>query len=226
MNRLIINDLFEVVELMYDKVITQDKENVLFVGHYEDAAEVVKLLLMQENVYPYSIELVSTELNRYNKEYYVSLDENLEIICEPAWIEDTYLHDGVADIVFIMNDCNSSILNRISADNKIEVLYECEFFEEENTDCCGECCCGHSRECNNEETILNDPNRSESVRVAVDDNGHIHGFEKSWIVDRDGMHYHHTISHYSNDETNLHKIMNKLGIKKNVINLLAEKIIK
>ena len=214
MNRLIINDLFEVVESMYDEVTTQKKKTALFVGYHADVAEVVRLLLlMYEDVTPYSIELIPTELNGYDKEYYITLDRNLEILCEPAWVKNVYLRDEVSDIAFIMNDCNSSILNSILTDNKIEVLYECEFFEEEDVDCCGECCCGHSCECNNEETILNDPNRLESVRVAVDDNGHIHGFEKSWIVDRDGMHYHHTISHYSNDETNLHKIMNELGIK-------------
>lgn len=205
MERLIIDDLYDIAQSMYIDVVENKKVGVTFTGLYEEALEIVKYLLGMEDVFPYSVKLLPPESNGYEREYFVSLEEDLEVYCEPAWDEESkqYLYiDG--DVAYTMNNCNSDILKAM----KFVKEYEVSFDDDE---CCGECCCGHS--CKNEEAILNDPNRSETVRVAVDDNGHIHGFEKSWIVDRDGMHYHHTISHYSNDETKLCEIMNKLGIK-------------
>lgn len=209
MKRFIIEDLSEVAEAMYDEIVNKGKEDVMFVGYYEDAMEVIKELLMYEDVIPFSIELHPYFIKGYEKEYYVSLDEDLELWCEPAWYEEKefYLMSD-KDITFITSDSNSAILKTIFTNEAVEVSFdndEDDYCEE----CCGECICHGG--CNEEHELPGD--KSVTTRVAVDEDGRIHGFEKTWITNEDGMHYYSRHECYSDNEELLHKLMENFDIK-------------
>jgi hypothetical protein len=207
MKKFIIEDLFDVAEAMYDEIVENKKEEVMFVGHYEDAIEVVKELLMYEDVVPFSIELQPDFIAGYTKEYYVSLNEDLELWCEPAWYEEKefYLMTDT-DVAFIADDCNSSILKTIFTNETVEV----SFNEDECCDdCCGECICHCG--CNEEHELQSD--NSVTTRVAVDEDGNIRGFEKTWTTEEDGLYYYSQYKHYSNNEELLHKLMENFNIK-------------
>lgn len=208
MKRFIVNDLFDVAEAMYSEIVNKGKDDVLFVGFYEDAIEVVKELLMYEDVIPYSLEIHPVEIDGYTKEYYVSLNDDLEVWCEPAWYEEKefYLMTDT-DITFIADDCNSAIIKTIYTDEAIEVSFDDD--EECCDDCCGECICQSG--CNEEHELSCD--NSVTTRVAVDEDGNIRGFEKTWISDKDGMHYFSKYEHYSNDEELLHHLMENFDVK-------------
>ena len=207
MKRFQIKDLSDVANAMYDEVVNKEKTDALFVGFYEDALEVIKEVMQFEGVYPRSFEIHPVEWDWYDKEYYVYLDKNLDLWVREAWKRDVYL-DEESDIVFIANDCNSAILKNIETNEFVEVSYadglaedcECDCCE----DCCSECCCGELEPVDNS---------TVTTRVVVDNNGHIHGFEKTWTSDEGGMHYISTYQHFSNDEDYLKKLMKDFDVK-------------
>ena len=200
MKRFIIEDMSDVAVAMYDEIADNKKEDVTFVGFYDDAIALIKELIMYEEVMPYDIEISDIEICGYEKEYYVTLDEDYNVWCQPAYSKKhTYL-SSVTDVLFIMNNCNSSILNVINAEETIEVAFYCD--EECEDECCGECCC-HSEPSDN----------SVTTRVAVDEDGNIRGFEKTWHTHENGMSYFSKYEHYTNDQELLRKLMDNFDIK-------------
>ena len=218
MKKFVIDDLYEVAEAMYDEIVNNNRNEVMFVGFYDDAIMVIKELMMFEDVFPYSIEIEPEEMDWYDKEYYVTLDDNFELWVQPAYLikeDGSVYYQSETDVLFIADDCNSAILNRIESEEVIEVTYELdeedyEDYEDETecNDCCGECCCHND---NNKELSDN----SVKTRVAVDNSGRIYGFEKTWTTSKDGMNYVSSYSHYSNDQDLLRHLMNNFDIKMN-----------
>lgn len=197
-----IENLSEVAKAMYEEVVNKGKADALFVGFYEDALEVIKEIMQFEGVYPRSFEIHPVEWNWYDKEYYVHLDGELDLwVCE-TWSNDAYLSTE-SDITFIGNDCNSAILKKIETNEFVEVSY-IDGYAEDDCDCCGECCC------HEEDEDLSD--HSVTTRVAVDEKGRIHGFEKMWTSNENGMHYVSTYKHFSNNEESLKKLMKEFDI--------------
>ena len=211
MERFIIDDLSEVAEAMYDEIVNDDKkEEILFVGFYDDAINVIKELIMFDGVMPYSFEIHPEELDGYDKEFYVTLDENLGLWCEPAIPNGKYLY-SVTDVLFIMNDCNSSILKEIDAKEEVEVTFD--YYDEDDEypecgECCGECCC-HCEDDDLEES----EDRTVTTRVAVDKDGNIRGFEKTWHTHEGGMRYFSSYSHYGNDQDMIKHLMENFDVK-------------
>ena len=215
MKRFIIEDLFEIAEAMYNEIENNNKEEAMFVGKYDEAVSVVKELIMLDYVIPYSVDIHPEELDGYDKEYYVTLDENLELWCEPAFPNDAYLYSAT-NILFVMNDCNSSILNKIDYDESVEVTfgYEEDYLYPECGECCGECGC---HECNSEdnEELETPEENTITTRVAVDKDGNIRGFEKTWRTHEGGMKYFSSYSHYSNNQDMIKLLMENFDVKMN-----------
>ena len=142
MKRFTIEDLYDVAEEMFIAVGINKKEEVMFVGKYDEAITVIKELIMFDEVMPYDIEICPEEIDWYEKEYYITLDANMNIWCEPAWRNDKYLW-STADVLFIMNDCNSSILHAVDSEESVEVAFNDEENDEypECGECCGKCYC-------------------------------------------------------------------------------------
>lgn len=217
MKRFLISDYADVADAMFDEIIHKENEEVLFVGFYEDTMEVVKRLLMCEEIIPYSIELHPDFIKGYSKEYYATLNEDFELWVQPAWYEEKefYLMTDV-DITFITSDCNSAVLKTIRTDEAVEVTFkeddEDEIDDEYCEDCCGECCCGRvACETETEESA----DRSVTTRVITDDNGKILGFSKTWENDEDGIHLHTYYEHYGDNEELIKNLMENFDIRIN-----------
>ena len=111
---------------------------VYAVVFYEDAKQLLKMFGGIEEVEFGNVELNNPQWNGYNKEYYVSVDENFEVNVEPAWHEKSEWRDacyfGACDgIALIRSDANSKIL---------EVLDDCECYEfsiDDDFECDGRC---------------------------------------------------------------------------------------
>lgn len=194
MDRIIIEDIFEVAELMHDNATK--KKDIMFVGLYEDAIKIIKDLLSFDDINIARIDIEPEELDAYDKEYYVNICGDMELWCIKAYYDrdQTYWYDET-DILFIADDCNSKILDNIDYDKAFEVGYEEE--------CDGDC-----------EHCVNGENSHEVVtRVATDGDGNLRGFEKSWETKEDGMTYHSTYSFYSSDQEMLKNMLENFKIK-------------
>ena len=209
MKKLKVEDLGEIACCMYDSIVDDGLSDTTFVGYYEDAVCIIKNLLMFDDVIPYNIELNPFEINGYDKEYYVSLDSDLNIWCIKAYHSEhsCYLYDETKRL-FIADDCNSAILNEIGCDedNMYEVSYDLGN-EESEYECDGNCAC-----CKFAEKDDSDDKHEVVTRVAVDNDGVIRGFEKTWETKEGNMTYHSTYTHYSNNTELLKQLMENFDI--------------
>lgn len=204
MKRFLVDDLVEVAIAMYDS-ITDDKLNeVMFVGCYEDAVSVIKNLLIFDEITPYHICIKSEDWDGYDKEYYVTLDDKFNIWCEKAYSFElnNYLYDET-ERLFIADDCNSIILNKIIC-NK-DSMYEVSYNLDDECECGDNCECCQCSEKNN--------NHEETTHVVIDKDGTIRGFEKSWSTHADDMDYHSTYSFFSSNEDILKNMLENFSIK-------------
>lgn len=204
MKRFLIDDLSEIAYMMYNAIIEDDFEDVMFVGMYDDAIAVLKTLSQFDETNLYYIDIAPEGFNKYNKEYFITLKDNMDIWCEKGYDIDNncYLIDST-ECLFIADDCNSTILKTIECDknNIYEVGYN---LEEECEGNCEECHCDEE---------MND-NRHEAItRVATDEDGKLRGFEKSWETHEDGLHYHSTYSFYSSNEDMLKDMLSNFNIE-------------
>lgn len=206
MKRFLIEDLSDVACSMYENVTEKGFNDVMFVGHYKDASTVIKELLMYDETIPYHVTIKSEDWGSYDKEYYVTLDENMNIWCNEAYDfeYERYLYD-TTQCLYVADDCNSALLKKITCneDNIYEVSYD---LGDEECECDGNCAC-----CNRNDS--KDDNHEVITRVAVDDNGKLRGFEKSWSTKEGNMTYHSTYTHYSNNTELLKQLMENFDIK-------------
>lgn len=196
MDRIKIEHMSEIADIMYDAVETG--VGAMFVGKYEDAADVIKYLLTYDDTLIKNVTVNDFEVYGYDKEYYVSLDTEKMVWCEKAYCEE--INDYLMTeepLVLVADDCNSAILKKIISDNILEVS-----FGYEDEECDGNCACC---QCNDNHEVI--------TRVATDDDGVIRGFEKSWETNEDGMHYHSTYSFFSSDENMLKNMLENFSIK-------------
>ena len=115
----------EFADLMYSTVDTYG-EMVYAVVFYEDVKELVKELLLYEDVNLCACEFEPEDYDGYTKEYYVILTENLELSVEKAWHEKNEYHPacyfGIGDgVVLLSSDANSVIMKNCTDCTFIEV---------------------------------------------------------------------------------------------------------
>lgn len=187
MERLKIDTMFDLAALM--DVQAYEGDSVTFVGLYEDVRELVRELALVEDIVFDRIDIEPVELDGYDREYYVDIDSDMHVWIEKAY---SYEHDiymiNETDVLYIADDCNSKILERIDYEHAVEVTYE-----DDEPEC--------------------DKDHVEETRVAVDDNGVVRGFEKSWTSHENGMTYKTTYTHYSNNQDMLKQLMENFNIK-------------
>lgn len=225
MKRFLINDLSEIACAMYENIELVGHKDVMFVGFYEDAAQVIKELLRYDDITPYNISLESVDLDEYNKEYYVALDEDLCVWCEPAYCyeDNVYLEDET-ECLFIADDCCSSILKSIECNENAmyEVCYDLGD-EEYDYDCCNCNCenCEFTKDDDNKisnkdlknDELVNSDKHEEFTTVTTDSNGKVKGFEKSWDTKEGNMNYHTTYKFFSNNDEMMKLMMDNFNIK-------------
>lgn len=198
MNKYIISEIFEIAEAMCEKVFNGCND-VTFIGCYEDAASIIKDLLIYDETYPYQISIEPEDWDRYDKEYLITLDNEMNIWCEKAYQEEYKRYLSIeTGCAFVADDCNSAILKNIKSDELYEVSYDLE----DECECDSNCGC-----CNC------DSNHEVITRVVTDEDGKLKGFEKSWETHEDGLNYHSTYSFYSSNHDMLKDMLENFNIK-------------
>ena len=108
------------VSYVYDRVKSYDEYNsVDVVAKYEDAKEIIRELIGIGYGIAFINELADPEWDGYDDAFVVSLLDD-EIWCEPVKLKDGYIFVE-ADVVYIFDDCNSKIIQKIEADDVYEV---------------------------------------------------------------------------------------------------------
>lgn len=97
---------------------------VSVVVKYNEARQILSELCTFGYI-PFSIELHDEECDGYNDEYLITLTKE-GIFCEPAKLKGTYLNIE-SNCTYVLDDCNSKILSKISSD----YIYEVSFDEDE-----------------------------------------------------------------------------------------------
>ena len=175
----------------YDRVKSDDKYNsVDVVAKYEDTKEIIRELVGMGYGIAFINELANPEYDGYDDAFVISLLDD-EIWCKPVKRDDRYIYVE-ADVVYILDNCNSKIIPKIEADEvyEVEIGNECD-------DCDGDC---KNCECHND-TYLH---------TSEDEDGNTHGFTASRSDGDSYMSY----SYYSSDELShedIHKMLKAFG---------------
>lgn len=122
----------------YARVIRDDICNsVTVIAKYYDAKEIICELVMMGYSIATMDDFSDPEYDKYDDAYVISLYRD-EIWCQPVMVNDRYIFIE-DDVVFIMEDCNSKILERTSTEDLIAVELgdeecDCENYEETTSD--------------------------------------------------------------------------------------------
>lgn len=203
MKKIYIDDFAEIADIMYQDACA-GKETT-FVGLYDDVTMVLQELCKFDEVFLISVSLHPEDYDGYNKEYYVTLDDDFGAWCCEAYNEERgrYAFD-FAHTALIADDCNSKVIDALEVEEMYEVTFDLYGDTEECNGDCEHCSMSTEHE---------DDDHSVVTRVAVDDKGKIHGFKKTWSSNDGNMHYHSTYTYYSNNEDMLKRMMDNFNIK-------------
>lgn len=118
MDRMIFNTYNELAEYMFTKA--SDGYNItstLFVG---DAIELLRTLIQYEEIDIGEINISQPEYNGYNKEYYISLSNDMILNVQAAQVDNGYIF-AEPDIMLIRGEASSSIIKTMNLDDCIEI---------------------------------------------------------------------------------------------------------
>lgn len=100
---------------------------------YDNAIDLLRELMRYDDINLESIDIQPVEYKGYDKEYYVSIADDMIVSVEPAFVDGRYLN-AEADLTLINGDASSTIIKDIS-ENKCREIYIGIFDGEENYDC-------------------------------------------------------------------------------------------
>ena len=208
MKRFLIDSLADVASAMYENIVSIGHHDVMFVGKYEDAIVVIKELLMYDEVLPHHIKITPEFWDGYDKEYYVTLDEDMDIWCEKAYDYENarYVYDET-ECLFIADDCNSAILSKVFCPEN--TTYEVSYIldeEEIECDCNCECC-----QCMNDELSFESNGKYHNISKTKD--GKVAGFSTTWTNEKDGETSCSSFSYYGDNEETVKRLAKEFGIE-------------
>lgn len=99
---------------------SQDGLYTVAVLFYDDAMHVTRELLGNKETIPEAIEIKPQEYNGYDREYYVSITEDMIVSAEPAYCSNRYLRAD-ADLTLLDGSISAEIINYVDSDSCIEV---------------------------------------------------------------------------------------------------------
>ncbi len=88
---------------------------------YDDALALLRELIRYKDVNIEALDIKPVEYDGYDKEYYVSLADDMVASVEPAYVGDRYLN-AEADLTLIVGDASSAIIKNLPA-NKCREIY-------------------------------------------------------------------------------------------------------
>ena len=142
MEDICIENMTEIVDIIADEANKLDEYgSVSVIAFYEDMAEILKELLAYDEFMVGNIELYDFEMTNYDKEYILTICEDLKIWIQPMFNGERYINYE-SDKVFIADDCHSTVVGynfNSKADNYIFGYVEDEEICERE-DCQCECC--------------------------------------------------------------------------------------
>lgn len=141
---LIVDDIEELVA-----TVMSDVENIdiayRIIAKYEEASAIVKELLQYEETSAYHLEIWDEGWDGYDKEFLITIDSTLAILCEPLYQDGDYLSYD-SDKVFIMDGCSQKSVADCE-DGVVTVVMYSDSVDECN---CTECTCGEQNEVSTE----------------------------------------------------------------------------
>ena len=121
-------DYFKNCEELSDYMVDKAQDGIYTVAvlFYPEAMELVKYLMRYDDIETMALDIKPVEYNGYNKEYYVSLADDMVVSVEPAYNEGRYL-DACADLTLIDSNASSSIIINIPKNKYREIsIGSCE----------------------------------------------------------------------------------------------------
>lgn len=135
---LFFRDHKRLCDYMIDKA--RGGEYTVAVLFYKDAMCLLREMAKNDDVTIVGVELKPKEFDGYDLEYYVSMDKDMYVGIEPAFVDDIYLSTE-ADLTLIDGNAHSSALANVPDDKWREIYIVegsdfCPCDEEDGTDCC------------------------------------------------------------------------------------------
>jgi len=119
MRRNFFEDYEELSDYMIDKA--QDGLYTVAVLFYDDALGLLRELMRYDDVEVEALDIKPEEYDGYDKEYYVSLADDMVASVEPAYVGGRYLN-AEADLTLIDGGANSAIIKNLP-ENKCHEIY-------------------------------------------------------------------------------------------------------
>lgn len=112
MDLLKFKDTYDTAIFMLDAMAENPScKNITAVLYYDRAKSLIKALLQTEDVEAGCIDISPAFVSGYNKEYYVTLDPDLNLWVEPVFHGDRILYE-FSDIILYDGDAKQKIVDR------------------------------------------------------------------------------------------------------------------
>ena len=212
MKKLYIKNFEDFANVFFEKTL-EGRSDVCFIGNHADSSVLIKELLRLEGVYPYQISIEPEEWDGYDKEFLVTLDEELNVWCKKAYREGYGYFTFDTDCAFVADDCDLEVFDHIESDEIFEVSYinnDIEFF---NWCCCLDDCEDESEKKPDTESTTISESVSEYHNVSRNKDGTVTGFTKSWTTEKDGVSEYSSFSYMGSDESAVRRLAEDFGIK-------------
>lgn len=150
MERKIFNDFAELGNHMYE-LASEKSQVVTAVLLYEDAIDLIKWLMLYDDVSVGSINVENEDYHGYDNEFYITLDTDLVLDVVPAYqLQTDKTAEGYltleSDVVLYGGDTSSKLATQNTYDNKYEIVIKNYDDNNECGDCCGDCSNCYHRE--------------------------------------------------------------------------------
>lgn len=117
---------FNDIKSLADYMIVQSTKHKLYIVatvFYDDAIELIKHILKDDDIKISILDISPFNFNGYNREYYVSISEDYKFAVEPAFSEGRYL-DTMADVMLIDGDARYNIVKKNKDSECVELIIE------------------------------------------------------------------------------------------------------
>lgn len=168
MRRNFFEDYEELSDYMIDKA--QDGLYTVAVLFYDDALGLLRELMRYDDVEVEALDIKPEEYDGYDKEYYVSLADDMVASVEPAYVGGRYLN-AEADLTLIDGGANSAIIKNLPENKCHEIYVGITEDEMEGYDFESDC----NNEDDNEDDALDDI--FESAELMKDKNDNVIGIK-------------------------------------------------
>lgn len=131
MRRYYFKNYEELSDYMIDKA--QNGFYAVAVLFYEDALRLLRELMFNNDIDVGALDIKPEQYEGYNKEYYVSIADDMVVSVEPAYVGNRYL-DTEADITLIDGSASSTIIKNLPVTKCCEIkigdIDDCDFVED------------------------------------------------------------------------------------------------